>query len=105
MKQHKGKPLSEILKLAKKTYHKGSKTRKSHRGGGEALYGFAAPTNEYPGGGTAADGMSGASDVAKLASNSYAPLGNGLTGGMLVKAGRRSRRGRASRARRATRRR
>jgi hypothetical protein len=102
MKAHKGKPLSEILKLAKKTYKKTAKAvhRRGHRGGGEALYGFGAPTADYPGGGTLADGVMGASDVAKLAGNSYAPLGS-MAGGMLVKAGRRraSRKSRKSRSR------
>ena len=96
MKAHKGKPLSEVLKIAGKTYHKSKPTRK-HRGGGEALYGFGAPTPEYPGGSTLADGVTGASDASALASHSYAPLSS-KTGGMLQKAGRRTRRaGRKSR--------
>jgi hypothetical protein len=118
-KQNPRLSLGEAMKLAKKSYHKGSKTRKSHRGGGEALSGFGAPTPEYPGGGTLADGQVGASPdaLAKLAGNTYSPLGS-MSGGadlspadfnsapaapagketMLQKAGRKSRRGsRASR--------
>ena len=55
MKMHKGTPLSEVLKMAKKTYHlggtwmgkmepMGGKRTRKHRGGGKGVAGFVGPT-------------------------------------------------------------